>query len=272
MSMNPITKAVSEMWRRIPGEILREVFAPTYNNWRAVPVSVDDQICSQVLRSRVLVDCDLVGGQEVMISMEGLQSERTNEMMSVIYVTKDRTQGRSISQPLYLGYMNYAGINQQSANGMFNNSSMTPLTAAAQALSASYDVGSKMGTSRLELIGENVILVKDPSISPTTGVLRCILANDENLNNLSVRSYVSFSRLCELAVKSHIYNRLVIEMDSGKIRGGFELGAFKNVVDSYSDAEEQYQEFLKMKWQKIAVMNDRETHERLIRMQIGGLR
>lgn len=272
MSFNPITKAVSEMWRRIPGEILREVFSPNYNNWRAVPISVDDQISSQVLRPRVLVDCDLVGGQEVQVPLEGLQSERTPEMMSVIYIPKDRTQGRSISQVLYLGYMNYAAVNQQTANGMFNNNSMTPLTAASQAVNASYDISSRMGTSRLELIGENVVLVKDPSISPSSGVLRCILSNDENLNNLSIRSYVAFSKLCELAVKSHIYNKLVIEMDSGKIRGGFEIGAFKQVVDSYSDKEEEYQEFLAKKWQKIAAMNDRETYERLIRVQLGGLR
>lgn len=272
MSFNPITKAVSEMWRRIPGEILREVFAPNYNNWRAVPISVDDQICSQVIRSRVVVDCDLVGGQEVWVPLEGLRNERTPEMMSVIYIPKDRTQGRTITQVLHLGYMNYVAASQQTANGMFNNNSVTPLTTAAQALNASYDTPGKMGTSRLEIIGENVILVKDPSIAPTSGVLRCILSNDENMNNLSIRSYDAFAKLCELAVKSHIYNRLVIEMDSGKIRGGFEIGAFKQIVDSYSDKEEEYQEYKKTKWQKIAVMNDRESHERIIRRQIGGLR
>lgn len=272
MSFNPISKAVAEVWRRVPGEILREVFAPNYNNWRAVPISVDDQIISQVIRSRVLVDCDMVGGQEVWIPLEGLPNERTPEMMSVIYIPKDRTQGRAITQVLHLGYMNYVAASQQTANGMFQSGSVTPLTMASQALNASYDIVGKMGTSRLELIGENVVLVKDPSIAPTSGVLRCVLANDENMNNLSIRSFHAFSKLCELAVKSHIYNRLVIEMDSGKIRGGFEIGAFKNIVDSYSEKEEEYQDYLKMKWQKISVMNDRETYERHIRIQIGGLR
>ena len=168
--------------------------------------------------------------------------------------------------------MNYVAASQQTANGMFQPGSVTPLTMASQALNASYDIVGKMGTSRLELIGENVVLVKDPSIAPTSGVLRCVLANDENMNNLSIRSFHAFSKLCELAVKSHIYNRLVIEMDSGKIRGGFEIGAFKNIVDSYSEKEEEYQDYLKMKWQKISVMNDRETYERHIRIQIGGLR
>ncbi len=272
MSYNPISKAVADMWRRVPHEILKAVFAPAYNQWRTVASSVDDQIVSVVIRPRVLTDCDLVGGQEVWIRLDGVRYERTPEMMSVIYIPKDKTQGRSISQVLHLGYVDYMAVNQQTANGMFNPCSVTPLTTAVQAMNASYDVTGLIGTSRIELIGENVVLIKDPSMSPTNGVLRCILANDENMNNLSIRSYHAFTKLCELAVKSHIYNRLVIEMDSGRIQGGFELGAFKQIVDSYADAETEYQDYLRLKWQKIARMNDRETYERTIREQTGGFR
>lgn len=272
MSYNPISKTTSDMWRKIPHEILKAVFAPTYNQWRTVPVNVDDQIVSTVIRPRVLVDCNLVGGQEVWIRLDGIRYERTPEMMSVIYVPKDKTNGRPISQVLHLGYVDYLAVNQQNANGMFDPCSVTPLTTAVQAMHASYDVTGLIGTSRLELIGENVVLVKDPSMSPTNGVLRCILANDENMNNLSIRSYPAFTRLCELAVKSHVYNKLVIELDSGRIQGGFELGMFKQIVDSYADAEEQYEEYKRTKWQKISLMNDRETYERGIRQQIGGFR
>lgn len=272
MSFNPVTKAVFEAGRRIPREILEQVFMPRYNQWRSAPVTINDEIAAVVIRPRVLVDCNIAGGQEVWIRLIDVPHERTEDMMSVIYVPKSKTQGRAISQVLHLGYVDYLAATNQNTLGVFKPCSVTPVGTALSALNAAYDVSGMMGTSRLELIGENVVLVKDPAISPTMGSLRCILENDENLSNLSIRSYAAFAKLCEHAIKSHIYNTLVIKLDSGRIQGGFELGAFKQIVDSYSDQEQMYQEFLAEKWTKIQFMGDRESMERFIRRQVGGFR
>jgi hypothetical protein len=61
-------------------------------------------------------------------------------------------------------------------------------------------------------------------------------------------------------------------MDEAEIQGGARLGAFRNIVETYADAEQQYQEYLQEKWQKVAIMNDRESYHDLIRAQIGGPR
>ena len=57
-------------------------------------------------------------------------------------------------------------------------------------------------------------------------------------------------------------------MDKAQLYGGQELGAIKDVVDGYSDAEEQYQEFLETTWKKVSFMNDTNSAIRLIRMQV----
>ena len=61
-------------------------------------------------------------------------------------------------------------------------------------------------------------------------------------------------------------------MDKGRLEGGAELGRFREVIDSYSDAEEQYQDYLLNTWQKVAFMNDRESYERFTKMMIGAYR
>jgi hypothetical protein len=92
------------------------------------------------------------------------------------------------------------------------------------------------------------------------------------MSHIQMRSYRPFCRLVELAVKAYIYNDQVIEVDIGKIRGGQEIGKFKEIVEEYKDAEEQYQEFLATTWQKVAYMNDNETFNRFVRSLIGGYR
>lgn len=271
-SLNALTRAVATVRRKIPEEILRYAFVSPYQQWLNNPNVIDDLILKDVIRSRVLVDANLVGGQEDYIRLSGLVFERTSELMSVVHIPKDRTNGRSITQVLHLSYYDYTANVNSNAMMNFNACSITPLAMAGMAVANSFNQMGMTGTSRLELIGENTVLIKDPAISVQNAVLRCVLSNDEELNNLSVRSYVAFCEMATLAVKSHIYNTTVVKMDEGVAQFGRNIGAYRQVIDSYADAEEQYIEFLTGRWQKIAFINDRESYTRFIRAQIGGNR
>jgi hypothetical protein len=44
------------------------------------------------------------------------------------------------------------------------------------------------------------------------------------------------------------------------------------VLESYSDAEENYQTYLSDVWRAVAKMNDRESYRRLMKVAIGGYR
>jgi hypothetical protein len=69
-----------------------------------------------------------------------------------------------------------------------------------------------------------------------------------------------------------IYNTYTVQLDIGELRGGQNLGKIKEIIDSYADAEQNYEDYLKEKWAKIAIMNDGERWLRALRMQIGGPR
>lgn len=57
-------------------------------------------------------------------------------------------------------------------------------------------------------------------------------------------------------------------MDIGELQGGHNLGRFKEIVDSYSDAEKNHQTYLKEVMKKVLYMNDSESTKRLIKILV----
>lgn len=269
--MGPIGKAIDEVKFRIPRRILEEVFLKRSERWRSAPTSLDEEILKAVVRPRVLVDCNLVGGTEAFIPLETAPVERANDYTSVYRIGKDLTQGRTIISAL---------------NITFSDPTRAAAYGYGTAASGNYSIMQNVGqgvmdahgaipvtsTASVQLIAENTVMVRDTTLLPANIYLRCVLANDENMSHIQIKSYREFSKLVEHAVKAFIYNAYVIEMDMGQLVGGQNLGRFKEIVDGYADQEELYQTFLGERWQKVAFMNDTETYKRFLKMKIGGYR
>ncbi len=271
--MNAISKALDEIKFRIPLPILKEVFKDNgYGNWRKKPVSIDEQILNRVIRSRVLVDCNLVGGSEIYVSLEGLSPMLVDNVTVIYHIPKDRTQGRAIVSALAVGYTAYALAYNSSGLGIVDPKSISDVTNAANSVMMSHSGVPPMSTANVQLIAENTVMVKDTARVTNHQTLRCVIADDENMNHLQIRVIPSFCNLVELAVKSYIYNNLTVTMDMAKLEGGQELGRFKEVVDSYADAEEMYRDYLTNKWQAAAFMNDNMTTTRFIKLMIGSMK
>lgn len=267
--MNPLMNAVKDVIFSIPRQILEKVFADQDNYRFAQPEPLESKILAAVIRPRVLVDCNLVGGTEAYIPLANCPVTRTSDYTSVYRIPKSLTQNRSIISALNVTFSNPAAVSN--VNPYVDASSSEMLNVAQQLLDSS-GIIPITSTANIQIIGENVVMVQDTVILPANIYLRCILANDENMNHLQIRSYRPFAQLCVLAVKSYIYNQQIIRMDIGELYGGQQIGRFKEVVDSYSDAEELYQTMLKEKIQKILFMNDKTTMNRYIRMIMGGPR
>lgn len=267
--MLALTKSLDEIKFRIPKPILEAVFIQRELRWRQTPVSIDEQIMAMVIRPRVLVDCNLVGGTEAFIPLESIRAERTNDYTSIYRIPKSLTQGRSINSVLNITYSDPTKVSSFGVAASLHNTAMMQVGAAVMDAHGNIPVTS---SAKVQLIGENVVMIRDTVILPSNIFLRCILANDENLSHLQMRSYRAFADLVVFAVKAYIYNSYIIEMDMGELHGGQMLGRFKEVIDGYAEAEELYQTFLTEKWQKIALMNDNESYTRLLRMAIGGTR
>jgi hypothetical protein len=245
--MNAISKAMSEIFFSIPKETLQLAFNdnPAYGLR-----SIDETIMSRVIRPRVLVDCNLVGGVEVYIPVNGCRVDNylTPYLAEyVITVPKSLTGNRSIITAL----------------GLIVNRSLVGHTAKSTELSSLMDKQmtavsppTMIATSRMELIGENMILIADPSMWFVDGSLKVIVENSDNLSNISPRSYLQFSKLVILATKAYIHNQLIIKIGKGYIQNGHELSVINDTVADYSSANTDYNEFITTTWAKVAYHND----------------
>lgn len=267
--MNPVSRAVQEVRFRIPNEILQSIFNERNKHVRAAPETITEHIKALVIRPRVLVDCDIVGGIEVLIPLDGLMTSRPDDFTSIYRIPKSMTQNRSIISALNVTFNDPTGV---AYYGMATGCQSTQMMATAQGLLDASGTIPVTGTATVELIGENVISVRDTTILAANAYLRCNLASDENMSHIKMRSMRQFSDLCVLAVKAYIYNMLVVRVDVGELMGGFQLGRFREVVDSYADAEELYQTNLREIWQKVSIMNDDQKWPRFLRQVIGGHR
>jgi len=262
--MNAITKAISDVYFEIPKEILDLVFLENNMGLNNV-FSLDAYIVNKVIRPKVLVDSNLVGGIEMLIPINKCAVTLLPNNEFIIDVPKVLTGGRSIIVALSLV-------------STISNNYNTGYTGPGQdLLNAGMTMGGNLShsrvaqTSRLELLGESTILVQDPSILLTDGSLRVKIENSSNLENINPRSYIAFSHLATLAVKHYIYTNSVVKLDKASIYGGHELGIIKDIISEYKDAGTEYREYLTTKWRKILFMNDSKSYSRSIATSIGNV-
>ena len=267
--MNALRKALDELKFTIPRTILDTVFVKRHTNYRVSSPSLDEQILNEVIRPRVYIDSNLVGGAEILVSLNGLQGEEVNVVDMVYRIPKKLTNNRSIMSVLNVTYVDAQSM---AAAGNYASCGVSAEQSAAQNYLDAISPLPMISTGRITMIGENVVLIKDSIRIPSNSYLRCIVAHDEAMTHIQPRSYKAFCKLVEYAVKAYIYNEYIIEVDMGELRGGHNLGKFKDIIEEYSDANELYDTYLTEKWQKVSLMNDRESYTRLLKLMIGGSR
>jgi hypothetical protein len=273
--MNCVTKALDDLKFKIPRPILEAVF--TRREWRQrdVPQNIDQQVMTHVIRPRVMMDVNIAGGREIYVPLERVMPEQLFDetgqyaYTSVYRIPKELTGGGSIMSVLNLTFSDPTAMSSYANAAGIQNGTM--LRAAENVMNAQATI-PVTSTARCDLIGENVVMVRDSTLLPANIYMRVLVGYDELLSAIHIRSYRHFSNLVTLAVKAFIYNEYLIKMDMGELMGGQALGSFKDVISGYADANELYETYLVEKWTKVAFMNDSETNMRFLRTIIGGAR
>lgn len=269
--MGILQKAVEELKYRIPSNILTAAFN-NYNEegWRRAPVSLDELIISKLIRPRVIMDTNLVGGETIMVPLEGLMPEYVDNYTRIVIIPPDRINSRTIMSVLSAHYLpyGYSFNNLNSPTAMAGYGSVNDVTSVAQRVNNSFSNVPPLSSAMTQLVSNNTVLIRDKLYITNIYSIRCVVSNDENLENINPRSWHVFCKLCELATKSYIYNNLVMRIGSAYLAGGQELGIFKELVDEYRDSEELYQTELREKWQKVNYMNSTEEYSRFLRLQV----
>lgn len=269
--MNILKKMVSELKFRIPEEILKITFKDK-EHWRELNsnVSIDQIMLNAVVRPRLLVDLDIMGGTEVIVPLEGLSPIFVDINTIVYQIPPHLINNRSIMSVLSVSYLPYTSSYNASGLGStpVNMQSMNDVNAAANRVGMSHSSMPVVSNANVELIDDNTVLIRDQYKITGAYQLRCRIANENNLNNIKARSSLIFAKALEYCVKSYIYNKLIIKLDTAYLAGGQEMPSIRNYIESLSDAEENYQTYLKEVVAKTSVMNDEIAYTRFIKSQL----
>lgn len=272
--MNALMYAINEIKHTIPYEILHAGLTIDEDQQLYAMSTLEEKINQKVFMKRVLLAANVIGGIETIIPINGLAPTFTEHMYTVYHIPADLVMGKEIVSAMSLSYMPTAGF--IGVTGGFGGNSMTynPTTPMNYMNTATMNVASRIGASfnssavlssaHLEIVARNTIAVYAHYRALANYGIRVLLENHENLANIQPRSYQALSKLAVWAVKAYIYNKLIVPLNSGMLSGGQELGVFKSIVESYADAEEGYQTYLKEVWGKVAFMNDTQRYSNFL--------
>jgi len=269
--MDAITYALAEVKDRIPPQVLKLVFKPNARTLRHEHRDVEYAIRDKVIEGRVRRSVNTVGATEVEIPIASLPRTEINKFTYTYRIPMTLTGGREITSVLALSFSTNSSGNMSQFGQGSNQDSPTVVQEAAMRVAASHMPITVNQTSNVSLIAMNTVMIEDYAPMSGNSFLRCILTSDKDFSNIKPAYYGRFAKMVILAVKAYIYNTYEIELGMGKIVGGVELSEIKNVVERYSNADEEFEDYVEQVWRKVIVNNDPKRKQRNIRAWTGGL-
>lgn len=250
--MNVIDYATTCIMERIPKELLVAALGPNNSFGYYDSRSLDERISQEIVRSIVMRDCNIIGGQTVRIPLQAIRVTN-HDSGYLLEVPLSATQGRKIVNPLHIMRNNY--------------NSHVPQFDPIELINARSDFGTGPAVNQLKLVGPNVIYCTE-RLELGNMMLVCEIENDENLSNFHRRAHYTFSEMAILAAKNYIYQKLAISFGEGGSNGGSINPKIRELIDNYSDSATQYDTILREKWRKISLVNDKQRTSDYIRMQM----
>lgn len=267
--MNALIYAINEITHQIPHELLQAAFTIDDSPETVNLNTVDDKILRKLIRKRVLIDMNITGGIETIIPLNSVQPSFYEYFYTIYQIPPELTMNKEIVSALNILLMPGAGVFGQGNLGgnSFGNigyMNENPVMNVANRIGSAASPSGVLSNAHLEIVGYNTILIYANFRVLTNFGLRVLLENDSNLNNIQPRSYKDVSMACVLACKAYIYNKLIIPVNSGYLASGQDLGMFKSILESYSEAEADYNTFLRERLGAVLFMNDTTRHNRFI--------
>lgn len=254
----------------IPKEILELTFPAKVTG---TPLSLEERMLTSFVRPVVLTDMNILGGVMMYISVSDCSIVALNDFgfnqngSFIIEVPKKLLSGGNEDRYIINPYNLIMGT-KYGGSYITYPSCMPSTIADTTKIGLGINPTDVLQTSRLEMVGENKILVEGYPPGIMNAVLCCNVSNNANLENVQPNYYHAVYELIETGIKMYIYNTLRIALDSGYLYAGHEVPAIKDIVDSYSDMHDRYRELLQ-RWAKVAVLTDSRKHAMLLSTQIG---
>lgn len=263
--MSAINYAISKIRQEIPAPILEQSFFALQNHRTRIPITLETRIQDEVVQKMVLPDINVIGGTTIFIPLDMCRIIEQINQYTVFHIPPQATDNRQITSVLEMVTPG-TGI----GNGMYvggGNSSQIG-SAASQQLQ-SMKTMTPMTEGRTMLLNSNTVMIEGPYYHSPSCMLKAVVGHDNGLSSIDHRNYLAFAELVVLATKAYIYTLNLVSMNEGYIQGGAQLGVYKDVIDSYSDALDMYHERLKTKWAIVDKLNDHVTRHALVTLMVG---
>lgn len=272
--MNLIKMAIDKVKYSIPRPLLKEAFAsvsynPTQRRFMTgqhTNISIDQMIEDVVIRDRVKVDLDLCSGVETTIDISNYAAEYIDDYNTVYRLDEEILGGRVLTNVYEILY----GDGSTRHHDGERPCGSSPMTGAAAGMLNVHMPMPKVSSARVSIIAHNTILVSDTVRTPYRLYLKCQVAHEKSMSNLSPAYAHVFFNLVRLATQAYVYNSLVINVDEAVVRSGVEIGRFREKLDEYSDSFSLYEEYLQEEWKQVAIMNSKETYDAIKMLVVGG--
>ncbi|MCT7476136.1 hypothetical protein N5V81_14220 [Escherichia coli] len=128
--------------------------------------------------------------------------------------------------------------------GSYLDGATSGVLASTQQVVDSQSAMPRIASPEVEVLGRTPFIIKDPGMFVYSTKLVVKYELSQEMNEIKPAFYPVVGELAVMAVKQYIYNTMIFDMDSGKLENGMEFGAFRNVIEGYSDAGQMFRRHL----------------------------
>lgn len=249
--LSPIKSALIRIYNTIPPEILKAAFEKEVFGY---DISMDEAIKQCVLVPRVLEDVSQRIGRIKKIVLQLKWAHYTNPVnnaslavsgsFSTFHVPAEEREYRDIITVLDVQFP--YNLSQGGSASFLSDCSIAGNTVGQLACRAlgSQTKANWLSTPTCIALPGNILKFTPEVMNYVPWVVRVRLKYDNEFSQMDINSINSFCSVCEHAVKAYCYIHLLGKVESNLVFKGMDLGFIKDVIGSYSDANEKYEEQL----------------------------
>ena len=265
MAVNAITALMGRVRRSINRTVLDLAFKPEFYK-QTVDQRIIDEVISKIIRPAVNSVAGKKAAIPIRINMEvktldpPVMFSGLSRMSAVYRVPPHARENMDIGSIINMSYFgDYSAVYPNASAGFFSRGNNGANMASFALNSRTY--GDANMPPRAILLAGNMIRCTPPIYTDGT-ILNCLLEYDDEFTNLNGGAVEHFVNLAICAIKSWIYQEMIVRIDMGALSAGQTVGAIKDIVLSYAEEENRFDELM-LKFRG-AMMFDPDTLPMLI--------
>lgn len=260
MIYNAVDYMLKQIKLLIPNEILIETFLNVGSEEDKLR-SLDGLLKEKIIIDIVLRECNLYTGKPKKIPLLASWAQNMdNDNIDIYYSNtysayKIPPQAREFKDIIYVIDIAYP-LGYGITDPYIGNGYHSVISKTNELFESTFNAGSPTPIPILK--EHNLVILEPPQPHHIDWILICLLGFDSSFTNIKPIMVKKLGKLAVLATKMYVYNKLIIQQDAFKTHLGYEIGSFKSIVESYSDAEEKFEEAL-MDFRGAATFDEEST-------------